>query len=122
MSYENKFYRTNEVVRERSSCPDWLESFAEKLAIKSSVVDEARERDKSASIFDYMSSIINKTKPKYSSVEEAVQDYQKRTGLSNYLEQTQKEAKKKEIAGLAAQIVEASSDENDVEWDPKKKV
>jgi hypothetical protein len=125
MRYDSSFQRTDEVVVERTSCPDWLENFAEKLSVQENTnftktasknaVEVSRDRNiNGPSIYEMMSSIINKQKPKFSSVEEAVQEYQKRTGLSDYLKRTSSN----NIQDLAKNIVEASVDCN--ESDEKK--
>lgn len=118
MGNNSSFQRTDEVTIERSvNCPDWLEEFAEKLAIQEqqllvknaskTAVEIARNRDvHQPSIYEMMSSIINKQKPKFSSVEEAVIEYQKRTGLSDYLKRNADD----QIKLLASQIVQASEE------------
>jgi hypothetical protein len=94
MKRDNAFYRTNEISRETTGCPDWMEEFAEKMALNEQLkkvasktaVEVARERNQNQpSVFEMMSSIVSAQKPKYSSVEEAVRDYQHRTGLADYL-------------------------------------
>jgi len=60
------------------------------------VVDHARERQ--VSIHEQMYAIMNGKKPLYSSVEEAVTDYQKKTGLIDHLKNIQAESSVKEAA------------------------
>lgn len=83
----NKYYgrslssvsRDNSIESSSEKNPDWFEEFAnnlEKEAVKSKRED--------ASIFDQVSQILG-AKSKYSSVEEAVLDMQKRTGLYDLL-------------------------------------
>ena len=142
------FYRTDEIGRESSKCPSWLDSFAEQMAIneqaqKSSAtkgpsklssdiatamedillaeqelnngvikrasknaVEVARNRQESTpSIYEMMSAIVSGSKPKFSSVEEAVQDYKRRTGLSEYQRRNTAEL-------FAEQIIQASEEED----------
>lgn len=69
------------------NCPDWLSSFAEEFAAKEAqktVVDQVRERHSQLSIQDQINSIMNGVSAPYGSVEEAVADYQQRTGFSEY--------------------------------------
>ena len=78
----------NNYEYERSEpCPDWLSRFANEYAQKEgkNAVEVMRERDQQSSLFDRMNAIMNgsPTSP-YSSVEEAVADYQKRTGLADF--------------------------------------
>ena len=140
------FYRTDEIGRESSNCPTWLESFAEQMALTEQVkkssaptgpsqissdiatameeilmaeqeqsgvvkrasknaVEVARNRQESTpSIYEMMSAIVSGSKPKFSSVEEAVQDYKRRTGLSEYQRRNTAEL-------FAEQIVQASEGE-----------
>lgn len=107
------FFRTDEVSREPDQCPDWLDLFAAKLRIDESVkiasaktaVEVARERKSGPSIYEMMSSIVSGQKPKYSSVEEAVKDYQRRTGLEEYL----KRAGDNDLSVLASQIISSAA-------------
>lgn len=69
--------------------PSWLSRFADEFAQKQrTAVEVMRERKSEPSIFDRITSIMGggKTSP-YSSVDEAVADYQKRTGLVEYHKQ-----------------------------------
>jgi hypothetical protein len=112
------FERTDEVSKDPSnSCPNWLEKFAQQLAIEeapvvktaSKTAVQVRERAYQPSIYEMMSSIISSQKPKYSSVEEAVLDYQKRTGLTDYLKLTATS----NLKSVAQEILaEASEDED----------
>lgn len=111
------FERTDEVSREAGNCPNWLEKFARTLAqeeapvIKTAsktAVEVVRDRAYQPSVYEMMSSIISAQKPKYSSVEEAVLDYQKRTGLTDYI----KANESTKIKSVAQEILaEASEDE-----------
>jgi hypothetical protein len=111
------FERTDEVSRESGQCPNWLEKFARTLAqeevpvIKTAsktAVEVVRDRAYQPSIYEMMSSIISAQKPKYSSVEEAVLDYQKRTGLTDYI----KANENSKLKSVAQEILaEASEDE-----------
>lgn len=121
------FQRTGDISREPTKRSGWLENFAEKLAVEEqakreiekpekevvktarapvTAVEVARQRQQDqTSVFEMMSSIINSQKPKYSSVEEAVKDYQQRTGLIQYL-QTKAEDKV-DLENVVQQIVQA---------------
>ena len=126
-NYSGAFQRTGEISREPRKSSDWLEDFAEKLAIEEqakrgseeqpkkeqiktaralTAVEVARQRrNDQPSIFEMMSAIVSGKQPKYSSVGEAVKDYQQRTGLTQYL---QSKAEKKEgLDAAAQQIVQA---------------
>lgn len=120
---KGSFYRTDEISREPRHRADWLEQFAEKMGVdevvtkkvipdpepkvktaaSKSAVEVARERQQGPSVFEMMSSIVSAQKPKYSSVEEAVQDYQRRAGLKPV----------DKLAELAKQVVQASEEEKD---------
>jgi hypothetical protein len=110
------FERTDEASKEPSnSCPNWLEKFAQQLAIEeapvvktaSKTAVQVRERAYQPSIYEMMSSIISAQKPKYSSVEEAVLDYQKRTGLTDYLKLTATS----NLKSVAQEILAEASDD-----------
>lgn len=103
---KGSFYRTDETSHEPSQCADWLEAFALDLQAKTAV-QVARERQQDQpSVFEMMSAIVGGQKPKYSSVEEAVKDYQRQTGLSEYL----KRAGNEDMSSLASQILTASEE------------
>ena len=119
-NYSSSFLRTDEISRESKKTSHWLESFAERLAVQEqanktsgtikkaakTAVEVARERnDNTPSIYEMMSAIVSGNKPKYSSVEEAVQDYQRRTGLSEY-------QRRASLEDIAEQIVMASECED----------
>jgi len=116
--YERGFEAENPAP---SSCPAWLDSFARQLAVKESktAVEVARERNQQ-SIYQQMSALISNPtgSSKFSSVDEIVEDYQNRTGLSEYLKKIQS-APKKDIKTIASQIIEASEKK---EADSKKKI
>jgi hypothetical protein len=108
--YKGTFYRTDETSREPDHCSDWLDALALKMQVEGisktasskSAVEVARERQSNQpSIYEMMSAIVSGQKPKYSSVEEAVKDYQRRTGLEDYL----KRAGDTNLSALANQIV-----------------
>ncbi len=127
-NYSGAFQRTGEISREPRKRSEWLEDFAEKLAIEDqakrgteeqpekeqvktgrapvTAVEVARQRQHDQpSIFEMMSAIVSGKQPKYSSVEEAVKDYQQRTGLTQYLQS--KAEDKTGLDDAAQQIVEA---------------
>jgi hypothetical protein len=123
---DGTFYRTNEISRESSSCPNWLSQFAEQAALQEIIIQPSQiktasktavevMRERQPSVYEMMSAIVSKQKPKYSSVEEAVKDYQKRTGLTDYLQ------KNKSTLSLIAQniITEASANNDDEDEDTK---
>lgn len=100
------FQRTGEISREVSKTSGWLEDFAEQMALKEQVtktasitkearavtaVEVARNKNMQPSIYEMMSAIVSGNKPKFSSVEEAVKDYQERTGLAQYLKAQEEE-------------------------------
>jgi len=96
------------------SCPDWLSRFADKFSKeekeKKTAVEVMRERS-GPSIFEQMSSIIGGGyNSPYGSVEEAVTDYQKRTGLAEYQRQA-----------LAQEIITAAEEESEKPEDTEKK-
>lgn len=114
-NYKGAFYRTDEISREPEQCPEWLDLLATKLQVEASIkesepktaVEVARRRQNSQpSIYEMMSAIVSGQKPKYSSVEEAVKDYQRRTGLEDYL----KRASDTNLGALASEIVRAAED------------
>jgi hypothetical protein len=73
-------------IDRRTNCPEWLDRFARDYAKKEqTAVDVARARNRKANVFEQMNAIINGKKALYSTVDEAVADYQKRTGLIDYL-------------------------------------
>src|SRR5690606_9963896 len=108
-----------DVTHERSSgTPSWMREFA---SIAQSIVEEEELRRKNAvtpvnfssdreSIYETMYSIMNGRKPLYSSVEEAVADYQSKTGLLEHLNsiKAQEEDKLKSCAEI---ILSSSEDE-----------
>ncbi len=60
--------------------PDWLKDFAASLDKKA--VEPMRNHE--PTLHDQISSIMGGTKPRYASVEAAVEDYKTRTGLAQY--------------------------------------
>lgn len=92
--------RDNFATERAEKVPSWFEQFAENLqkeAVKS-------KRD-DYSLFNELHSIIGK-KPKYSSVEEAVLDMQKRTGLYDVLNKKKQNNKKYASYEILQQIPE----------------
>lgn len=74
-----------------SAAPRWLENLAARLDQQSNrtAVEVSRERYNAPSFSDRINAIMgNSNASPYTSVEEAVQDYQKRTGLLDYQKQT----------------------------------
>jgi hypothetical protein len=105
-NYKGAFYRTDEISREPDDqCPDWIDLLATKMSIEKNAsktaVEVARERQHQPSIYEMMSAIVSGQKPKYSSVEEAVKDYQRQTGLEEYM----KRAGDNNLSVLASQII-----------------
>ncbi len=96
-----------------SAAPRWLEEFAAKMENKPrTAVEVARDRIDTPSFVDRINAIMGggKVSP-YSSVEEAVQDYQKRTGLLDY-----------QKLAMAQEIVDAGdADDKKEKADAKKK-
>jgi hypothetical protein len=95
---DKKAYQRTAPIVQRSSddrlensslLPDWMKEFAEN--IQKSAVQPYRQED---NIFDQISSIMNGTRSKYRSVEDAVRDMQERSGLLAY--RNKLEAQKKE--------------------------
>jgi len=76
------------------------------------VVDHSRE--KQTSIHEQMYAIMNGKRPLYSSVEEAVTDYQKKTGLYDHIQNIQTQSSMKEAA---AQILSATAEKKSAEDD-----
>jgi hypothetical protein len=111
------FSRDNNSEIERGDCniPDWLSRFADSYSkTEKTAVEVARERENGQSIQDRLFAIMNGGAPAgklspYASVDEAVKDYQKRTGLLQY----QKKA-------LAAQIISAAEDESSEKKNSKR--
>jgi hypothetical protein len=116
------FSRSEEYDHWTGDCPLWLENFAAKQAAKEAArtaVDAARERMAQPNIYDQMSAIISGTAPRFSSVEDAVKDYQKRTGLDQYLKRAETERVQKAAALVvsAAEEKESTDDVNAVMYD-----
>jgi len=125
MRSKNSFDRTDEVFREGiSKKSNWLNEFADKLGLvekasqqvkvaSKTAVEVSRDRNTGPSVYEMMSAIISPTKAKFSSVEEIVVDYQKRTGLSAHLERTAQESLKM-VAAKVAEAGESYEDSDDV--------
>ena len=71
-------YRHGNDIGQNGSTPSWYSDFVDNL--------QKNSYNGSSSIYEEISSILGNTKPKYSSVEEAVQDMKDRSGLGKYLE------------------------------------
>lgn len=105
----NVFSAAYEFERDTSNLPSWLKQFADSYSAKQkSAVEVARERNApEASVYERMNALINggaeapKLSP-YATVDEAVQDYHKRTGLTEYRKKT-----------MADQIMKAAEDESE---------
>lgn len=70
-----------------TSVPEWMEAFAEEMEKrdKMTAVDRAKERQNQANFQQQINSILNRVvRSPYSSVDEAVEDLQKRTGFAEY--------------------------------------
>lgn len=81
---------------EDGSAPSWLNDFAASLH-KTSV----QSADADRSMFDQISEILGGPKSRYATVDEAVQDFQKRTGLAQYLQMCEAEqAEVTKVAGI----------------------
>lgn len=98
----------NAIQTKSEKIPDWMHEFASTVNDKSAVtvVDNARNRE--PSIYDQMYSIMTGKRPLYSSVEEAVIDYQKKTGLSEVF-------KINSVQACAKKILQASEDDESAE-------
>lgn len=120
-NYKGAFYRTDEISREPNQCPDWIDQLAAKMDVDESIkvataaktaVEVARQRPSGPSIYEMMSAIVSGQKPKYSSVEEAVKDYQRRTGLEEYLKRSSSTS---DLSALASEIIATSHDDEEDE-------
>ncbi len=88
-----------------SQAPSWFREFASNLQ-KTSV----QSADADRSMFDQISDILG-TKSRYATVDEAVQDFQKRTGLAQYLQMC--EADQAEVSKVAsAEMPDLEADES----------
>lgn len=76
---------TDDYEIDHGDCPAWLKDFAKEMAGKTAV-EVIREQQ--SSFIDQISGIVN-NKSKFSTVEDAVADYQERTGLAAYLNKIQ---------------------------------
>ncbi len=137
----DKFYRTNENYIDRGTLSgtqsagnsNWLNDLAESLLLKESIanskqamesaletnaVEVSRKRQQSPSVYEMMSSIVYPHKPKFSSVEEVVQDYQNRTGLAEHIKQKEAHAMK----AIAQKIMGDSNDAKEVKTTITKEI
>lgn len=104
----------------RVDIPYWMREFAAKAEqfVKQeeirkeavTVVDHVRERQQS--MYEQMYSIMNGKKPLYSSVEEAVSDYQKKTGLIDHLQKIQAD---QNLTAIAQQILSVDEEKKNSE-------
>jgi hypothetical protein len=74
-------YRTQPIVVREGEEPSWINEYVNNLE-KSSV--ESRKTVEQRSLYDQISSIMGSNKPKYSTVEAAVDDMQERSGIKAY--------------------------------------
>lgn len=105
------------VSEEKHECPSWLDRFAKEYAEKEAApvtaVEVARRRN-APSISDQISAIMGGPQApgsRYSSVEEAVNDYAQRIGLNQYRKQA-----------LAMQIIANSEEEGESEKKKRPKL
>lgn len=75
------------------------------------IVNHNRERDE-ANIYQSMYSVMNGSRPTFSSVDEKVKDYHKKTGLESYLQKIKADLQVKEAA---KEILRAAAEESDDE-------
>lgn len=97
----SKYTRYQPVISSNNQNDDyWLKKFEESLKV--AVQPKANDQ----SIFDQINSIVNGTKPRYSSVAAAVEEMKNRSGLTAYLDKikTSNEANNSKIAELNKQI------------------
>ncbi len=95
----------SEVDREPNQRSTWLDRFAETYAEGKTAVEVARERMEEIPIHDQIQSIMN-GRPVRRTVEDAVKEYQDRTGLTDYL----KEAQANQQLEDAAQVIKQAID------------
>jgi hypothetical protein len=88
----------NQKVEHKSVRSNLLEEFARKIAVQ-----PVREESSGEEYYSRMYAIMNGHRPntRYSSVEEAVKDYQKKTGLEDYLKTIKAEEAAKKIVKSA---------------------
>lgn len=105
------FSRNSDSLENDIVTPSWMKEFAKNLS-KESVQPY---QDQRYNVFDQISSIINSSKSKYSSVEDAVKDMQARSGLTAYQDKIKTLAQAIKTAGC-------SCDEEEHNHDDKEKV
>lgn len=89
---------------------DWLSKFADEFEKNSkTAVEVARDRMQQISIQDQMNAIMSGSRPRFSSVEEAVEHYQQETGLMDYAKQAQKTRSIKDAAKIIMAAEETPS-------------
>jgi len=89
----------------------WLKKFMTKdmpLPKQDTVVQQARKRNVSANYLDKLQYILH-NKPRYATVEDAVKDLRKRTGLEDYLNKINAEEKTKQIKKQASDLKDRES-------------
>lgn len=89
----------SEVDREPNQRVTWLDRFAESYADGKTAVEVARERMEVIPLHEQIQSIMNGG-PTHRTVEDAVQDYQERTGLLDYLKQAKASQEVEEAAAI----------------------
>ena len=98
-------------VERRDRLPTWMNEFAENLEKQSTQSKGKADR----SIYDQISSIMG-TKPKFSSVEDAVNDMKERSGLTAFFklqsqaqaQEPEKKSKKIKILEMAPQLAQTA--------------
>ncbi len=89
-----------------SPIPTWMEGFVVE-AKRITAVEVARRKDREeASLYDQMKSALQ-GRPRYSSTEEAIKDYQEKTGLTAYLRQINAS---KNVESVAMKILASEDD------------
>jgi len=90
-----------EVEQEGKVAP-WLKQFAKAQDQQETVVNQARRRNQTqaAGYLDHVQNILV-NRPRYATVEDAVQDFRKRTGLDSYLEEIKQAEKKPRLVKSA---------------------
>jgi hypothetical protein len=101
-----KITRISETETGRSS--DWMDGFANRVAnvdTATNAVQAARARDQQ-SLIDQITAIMGGDRPRFSSVQAAVEDYQERTGLKEWLkltaEQNENQTKQAQDLGMGS--------------------
>ena len=109
-----KSYRASPIVRvsdeleQDAAAPQWLSDFATNLS--KSAVQPYREEQQS--IYDQINSVMNGSKSKFNSVEQAVDSMKERSGLLAYHNKI--DAQKYDVQKMAQLIEEAGKKESDI--------